>query len=438
MFMRVGIKVEDGRFNNLDLSKPEEGNPGVGGTTFEELLLSETLAKNSNFEVVVYHTNASNKYSSNVIERLVNSIYDIPRYVKQDRVDILVFATGKNKIWYQRIIDENIACIAWCHGFLNYYELKFIRNCNNIKRVIFVGREMYNIYIADDIIRKSTYIYNMFHANGIVRDEKYLPQVVYMGALNKDKGFHILAKAWPIIKKNVPRAELIVIGSGRLYGRNTKLGKYNVATPEYEKKFIPYLLKNNKIDDHVSFLGIVGDNKQDILKSCSVGVVNPSGKTETFCISAVEIEAVGIPVCTTGKFGLLDTVINNKTGLFSNTSRQLAFNIVELLNDANHNTQMGNAAIDYVKKFEPKIIIKDWEKNLTNVYQGNAPQYINPDSGHSHIPGYKRLLRYLRFNKGMTFIPSGIILENLLLGMPYIWMRDIVKHFFVKPQMVND
>lgn len=46
-------------------------------------------------------------------------------------------------------------------------------------------------------------------------------KVVYSGALIKQKGFHILAKAWKNILKAVPDAELYVLGGG-LYGMTYK------------------------------------------------------------------------------------------------------------------------------------------------------------------------------------------------------------------------
>lgn len=37
--MKIGIKLDDSGFSNIDLSYPELGNPGMEGASFEEVLL---------------------------------------------------------------------------------------------------------------------------------------------------------------------------------------------------------------------------------------------------------------------------------------------------------------------------------------------------------------------------------------------------------------
>ena len=48
----------------------------------------------------------------------------------------------------------------------------------------------------------------------------------------------------------------------------------------------------------VHFCGNMGIEKLEIYNRTTVGVVNPSARTETFGLSAVEMEACGIPVVT--------------------------------------------------------------------------------------------------------------------------------------------
>ena len=47
-------------------------------------------------------------------------------------------------------------------------------------------------------------------------------RVVYLGSLVQGKGFDMLAQVWRNIVAQVPHAELHVVGSGRLYGRDTR------------------------------------------------------------------------------------------------------------------------------------------------------------------------------------------------------------------------
>lgn len=425
--MIIGIKLEDKRIDNMNLSVPEEGNPGVGGSTYEAILLAKYLS--STHTVIVYHTNASTILPEKVVSRVVKNELNMPETAKLDRVDVFIYAAGRTKNWYKEIERNKVSSVVWAHCYLNYFELRTLRKSEHIKRVVFVGQEEYSAYVADDIIEKSTYIFNMHNSDRysqrIDNEEK---KVVYLGSLNRDKGFHVLAKAWKKVIAAEPEARLLVLGTGQLYGRETVLGKHGIASPDYEKKFIKYLVdEEGKISDSVSFCGIVGADKTKYISSSCVGVVNPTGRTETFCISAIEIQACGVPVCTTGKYGLLDTVVNNKTGLFSNTAKQLGDNIIKLIRDKKLNRKLSDKAKEWSLNFTPEVLIPEWNKMLKEIEEDIAPVYREPlNIGKNTRIKMKIKLRHLRIDRKMRFIPSFIAFEYIFQGMWRVWMRDIV------------
>ena len=425
--MIIGIKLEDRRINNMDLSTPEVGNPGVGGSTYEAMLLAKYLS--FTHKVIVYHTNASTILPDKVVSRVVENELKMPEMAKIDNIDIFIYAAGRTKEWYKEITSNQVTSVVWAHCYLNYFELKTIRENNCVKRVVFVGQEEYSAYVADDIIEKSTYIYNMYNSEKYFqRIENNRKIVVYLGSLNRDKGFHVLAKAWKKVVEVEPEAKLMVLGTGQLYGRETVLGKYGIATPNYERKFIKYLIDGQgRIIDSVNFCGIVGADKAKYIGSACVGVVNPTGRTETFCISAVEIEACGVPICTTGKYGLLDTVINNKTGLFSNTSEKLSENIITLIQDKELNRRLSNGARQLSLKFMPSKLVPEWNKMFEEIENGTNPTYREPmNIGNSRRIKLKKFIRYLRKDKKLHVLPSFIAFEYIFQGMWRVWIRDIV------------
>ncbi|MCB6981976.1 glycosyltransferase, partial [Bacteroides uniformis] len=67
--------------------------------------------------------------------------------------------------------------------------------------------------------------------------EKRNLNVAYVGSLVPAKGFDLLASAWPAVLAKVPDAQLFVVGSGKLYNRNSVLGKWNIADEKFENKF---------------------------------------------------------------------------------------------------------------------------------------------------------------------------------------------------------
>ena len=431
--MKIGIVVEDTGLYGIDFSHVNEGNPGVGGTVYEEILLAYTLIRNDKAAVYLYVHNKENKFFDGVKIICVNDVVEMLQDASERELDILLFCTGKSSKWYEAISSNNIKCIAWAHGFLNYYELKKLKSTEQIKRVVFVGKNMYYSYIADDIIMKSTYIYNMFEPKFSIQRRSYKHDVCYLGALNRYKGFHVLAKAWPKVIKYVPDAQLYVMGKGNLYNRNSTLGKYEIAENRYERKFIKYLIdESKKILPSVHFLGNVGKEKTELISKMCVGVVNPTAITETFCISAIEIGACGVPVCTKGEYGLLDTVINGQTGLFSNNSDDLADNIIRLLNDKKLNNDMSENAIMFARKFAPNNLICEWIKVFDDVLCGKNALLPGSEINLQSIPWFKKMLYSIRIENGIRCIPSFIKYEYFLKRMGRVYFRDVIYHYIGK------
>ena len=60
------------------------------------------------------------------------------------------------------------------------------------------------------------------------------------------------------------------------------------------------------------------------MKNTSVGVVNPSARTETFGMGAIEMNCAGLPVVTLGKNGYPDTIENGVTGYLCHSYKEIA------------------------------------------------------------------------------------------------------------------
>ncbi|WP_332400851.1 glycosyltransferase [Lactococcus laudensis] len=160
--------------------------------------------------------------------------------------------------------------------------------------------------IDHNIFNKFFYIYNAINLDNYpIRDNVQENNIIcFVGSITPAKGFHVLAKQWPKIKKKIPDAKLYVIGSGNLYDRNQRLGKFSIAESTYEKTFINYLTdRNGAISSDVKFFGVLDNNlKIEVMNKAKVGVVNPTARGETFCISAIEFEALDIPVVSRKKW----------------------------------------------------------------------------------------------------------------------------------------
>lgn len=379
--VKIGITYGNGNTPVCSMKNPDKGNPGVGGTEFCIGLLIYYLSKTQEFDISVYSFNET-EFPLEVTTKVIQSYKDAVKIAVQDKIDILICIQSNDKDFYKFLIGKKIKVIMWVHNHLTYEQANMIANCKEIKRVIFVGRQLYDLYIDQPIIEKADYIFNMFKGDleEYGRSENYESIVTYMGCLTRVKGFHILARQWKRILKQCPEAQLYVIGGIKLYGESEKLGKYGLAEQAYEEEFINYLLnQDGEIMDSVHFCGVLGQEKYEIFNRTAVGIINPSAYTETFGLSAIEMEACGIPIVTKASQGLLDTTLHKKTGLLFNSEYGFRKNIIKLLKNKKLNKQYGENAVAFVNEnFSPEKIIPLWIENIFNVAQGVDADYKEP------------------------------------------------------------
>lgn len=383
MKRRICLVVEDSGYSEMCFNNPELGNPGVSGTVYEFLMLIKYLSPLSLGDICVYHF-GDNIYPDGCVDKIIENHNDIFRDISSI-TDVLIVQSKLSKDFYKELEGKNIKTILWAHNYLSADEVELFYKMKSIKRIVFVGREQYDHYIGHDIIFKSEFIYNMYNCiDHSFRDACDKHIVTYTGCIIPAKGFHLIARIWKDIINDVPDAQLFVLGNGKLYDNRNELGQYGIAEEEYEKSFISYITDDKgKLLDSVHFLGVLGSSKDDIYKQTRVGVMNPSGISETFGLSGVEMAARKIPVVTKKKYGLLDIVRDGETGYLVKNETQLKKAIVKLLKDNELNNKMGENGYRFVKdKFQPEKIIKKWEKLILDVFNGKDAELVNPTANY--------------------------------------------------------
>ncbi len=379
--IKVAFYINNAKYTNIDLRFPEKGNPGIGGTQFTTIATAYYL----------------NKYYPELVEPilLAHSLELLPPSLKAYYAandvnalfqseslgcDIFIFKSrmGNHQI-YDYLRKSNLKAIARSNNTPELEGLYQIAKCPQIKAHVCVGHEQLDFLRDHPIFTKSTRIFDPFNCENFVPKDEIIKgnnTVVFLGNIVPQKGFHHLARVWPSIVKDRPDAKLIVIGNGKLYDRNSKLGEWGVAEEKYESNYIRKFLsdKNGNIDKSVYFAGLLGLEKIEILQNADVGVVNPSGGTEVCPASALEFQACGTPVVSVAKWGLLDTVSHRKTGLLGKNDKDLARNIIYLLDNSSFAKQLGANGINFVKNiFSPKLITKQWLDLLIDVYKDKSP-----------------------------------------------------------------
>lgn len=314
--MRTKIAFYLDNQNSIDCSNIVESNPGLGGSEYLAILIPTLLSiRYEDLDVSLYCNykgilpqslkhiacGSFEKYSRLCIDN--KETYCVVNYTSADKQVILS--------------NPEVKYIIWCHNFVSWKDLDFFAKQENVVRLIAVSREQLDLYRDHPAFAKSDFIYNAISVDSYKKfvnstDFQLMRpnNVVYVGSLIECKGFLHLAKAWSTVLRAIPDAQLYVVGKGNLYDEKVQLGLYGLTDERFEQKIMKYLSSHNKIIDSVHFMGIMGQNKFDLLKQCKVGVPNPSGVTETFGLTAVEMQAMGCKVTTIKCPGYLDTVLN--------------------------------------------------------------------------------------------------------------------------------
>ncbi len=364
---RIGFYLDNRSISDIDVSDLKKGNPGIGGTEYLILLIASMLSERQNGLEIKLYVLKQQSIPVSLSYEIVDSLPAAIHRAESDNIDYFILKHDVENITLKALCtDTSLRFIVWCHIFGCHWEWDYYSHNPFVHRVVFVGREMMDLYRDHPIFAKSTYIYNCVNTSGCRQRVCQNPFnrraniVTYMGSLVPFKGFHLLAEAWSKIVEQIPDAQLYVIGSGALYDSMKILGPYGIAESHYEQLITRSLTNNGHVLPNVHFMGRMGDEKDEILLKTKVGVPNPTGITETFCLSAVEMQTLGARIATIKAPGYLDTVKNGK--LYSRSS-QLADTVINLLKSCDSDY---DGAMEYFEeKFSYESVLQKWENLLS-------------------------------------------------------------------------
>lgn len=416
--MKIAFYLDNKNIRNIDMTMPEQGNPGIGGTEYiiHAITYYLTKEKNKAFQLILGSTSIDN------LSPIIHSIKctSISDLMYKEKPDFVIFKYEPHLYKEASICakEGTTKLIPWAHNFIKRSELTELANNPLVTRIICVSKEQLNMYRDHKAFLKSVYIYNGMPVKYLKTELPSIPlyserpyEVTYIGSIVPYKGFHILAEAWKDVLKVFPQAKLNVIGSGKLYDRTSKLGHYGIAEEEYEKQFMPALTDNNgKIIPSVHFLGVLGIEKNEILKRTRVGVPNPSGVSETFCITALEMQAMGALVTTINYGGLKNTVFH--TGILYNTPKELANSIITLFRRKENQIQEFYRFLE--ENFSFERITNDWIDFINHLNDSSVPFLPNENS--DCISKLKELNRRIKNNLpfGYAILPTIDFYQSIL------------------------
>lgn len=380
--MLIGFFCDNRGASQTDFSRPWEGNPGTGASEYLQVATPYFISKycGDKTRCVIFAPHIQHLPKS-VGAQQANSIVEAAHQAKAMGVDYFVFRPRlKEEKHILDVLDElALPSIGLAQLTPKPEHLRKMAKSRAFKTLVCVGREQYDFLMDTAVHNKITYIDNGLHVASCNQGDapaKDYRLVAYMGALVPQKGFHILATAWPKVLKRVPDARLSVIGSVKMYNENTRVGPLGVAEEGFERDhLIPHLTdQNGRLHPFVTFHGRLGHEKYDILRKALIGVANPSGQTETCCVSAIEMSACHTAVVSGAFYAMLDTVLHGRTGLLGRTVDDLVDNICTLLQDPDRAVTMGDAGHERtLQQYDFSIVAPKWIDLCEHLTRGSIP-----------------------------------------------------------------
>lgn len=334
-----------------------------------------------------YSTEMKFKYSNVNITRTytiikdLNALVTITRYIRKNKVDIVVGHTPKGALlsmiagW----LNNTPKRIYFRHGLV--YETK-----KGIIKKILILAEKVAAYFSTDIICVSPSLQEVSlrdklnpgykqsilgrgTCGGIDTRFKFNPDLIqesevsalrayyqvqpddvvigFCGRLVPDKGIIELVGALDILRTRYPEKRFILLLVGIFEGRD---------------KLPSSLFKKIKSDRDIVLTGFVNRNIQYFYSLMNIYVL-PSYR-EGFGMSVIEAGAMGKPVLTTKATGCIDSILENVTGLYiENSSLSIADGVEFYLKNPEEARLFGKNGRDFARRYFDNLLLwKELEK----------------------------------------------------------------------------
>jgi glycosyltransferase involved in cell wall biosynthesis len=159
-------------------------------------------------------------------------------------------------------------------------------------------------------------------------------RVVYLGRVVETKGIEDLLSAWALVVDAVPRARLVIAGTG---------------APRYTES-LRKLACELGVADSVEFCGFVTEEQKNRLLDSAMLFAFPS-KEEGWGIVLAEAMAHGLPCVTYDLAAYRNVFIRGRRSVAVNDVGGFARHIAELLTDEAQRTELSAAALELSKTF---------------------------------------------------------------------------------------
>ena len=292
------------------------------------------------------------------------------KIVRQNKFDILI--EDINKIpFYTPLYLKMKTLVVVPHLFATtvFYEINFILG----SYIYLVERPLVSIYkglpfnvisesTAEDIIKRGIPQKDVSIIHCGINRQLYVhnsqinkyenPTVLYIGRIKKYKSIQHLIKAFKMVKEKLPKAQLMIVGSGD-YLENLQA-----------------LAKSLNLQSSVEFPGYVSTEEKVYRMQRAHVAVLPSLK-EGWGLTNIEANSTGTTVVASNSPGLKDSVVDGKTGFLYEYGNieQLAEKLLAILTDDALRQNLEKGAMEWAEKFNWDTAAKEFESLLLEIVE---------------------------------------------------------------------
>ena len=350
--------------------------PYIGPSFATRVILESKLT--SEFNIIHFdtsHHSSLELIGKKNIKNLIFPFYLYARFIKklfQINPDIVYMPSQQSTITYLRdlpfiLISKifNIKIICHLRGgyFLNWYnessELTkwLIRKVQKlIDGQIVLGDNLKKLYEPFMEKNKIFVIPNGgdFDFTNVKISNEKLIKILFLGNMIKTKGVIDFIKAAQRIDKKY-KNNLIFQLAGEHYDCENEINN---------------LIKSS-IDSRIEYLGLItGDEKKSILANSDIFVFPTYYRNEGHPWVIVEALAAGLPIISTDRGAIIESVIENFNGYIVNpqSPKQLANKIIKLVDNESLRNQMANNSKEiYKEKFTLTNLVTNFSKVFNSV-----------------------------------------------------------------------
>lgn len=351
-----------------------QGNPGVGGTQFTSIRLALLLA-NACPDWKIILVNVDNISLEDQYPNIIQKMSDSPEAFFQElrtyRDDIIIATVSiLKKVNTRKLkkLEDNIVC--WSrHPFDK--SVKELNSKIKFKGVVCVGT--YQFYSNTNIAKEVFYIQNPFIFPKVAKTNKFITfenkeiNIVYVGALVPAKGFLEVAKSWQSLKLISPDVKLHVVGSTNTYGKEPE-SNLIPTTSDFAKKILRFIPEEDIKKGKVIFYGNLGEDKFQVIQTCDMAILNPTGVTEAFPASPLECMACGVPVIASNNYGMSDCM-RFFPELVVHSHKDIAKRVKWLISDPLRYKELQQRSIAVAKWFDSQTdqIVTRWIRLISSI-----------------------------------------------------------------------